>query len=93
MFQVRCAYLDGESALGPLKSAYWAGWANTVHTYQLRGTTTADTRRLAESISFLQIFRRCSTTPPNTGRIRMCDAEAFGAQSPSRVLTAHPGLM
>ncbi len=33
-------YLDVESGLAPLKSAYWAGWANTVHTYQLSGTTT-----------------------------------------------------
>ena len=33
------AYLDVESS-DTLKSAYWAGWANTVHTYQLSGTTT-----------------------------------------------------
>lgn len=32
------AYLDVESS-DTLKSAYWAGWANTVHTYQLSGTT------------------------------------------------------
>jgi hypothetical protein len=32
-------YLDVESDSTPLKSAYWAGWANTVHTYELSNGT------------------------------------------------------
>ncbi len=90
------AYLDVESELHPLKSAYWAGWANTVHTYQLSGTTTkpfvpqftADIRRRAGNTSFLQTFRRCSITRPNTGHIPMCGVGDCGPQNPSRVVTA-----
>ena len=72
-------YLDVETGLNPLKSAYWAGWANTVHTYQLSGTTTkrffpeftADTRLREENMWLLRISRPCSTMPTNIGRIRM----------------------